>query len=455
MVGAPRVNCMLSCLFLIAFSSSAVYAKGVDFQSVRTQAAGIHEEIVSWRRELHKHPELMYQEHHTSRYIQEVLSHIGVSFTTGWSVNTRQDRIPGPGGTGVVAEIGSGKPPIVALRADIDALPITEETPIPFKSENPGRMHACGHDGHASMLLGAAKLLSGHKKNLPGTVRLIFQPAEEGGAGAKRMLEEGVLKNVSRIFGLHVWPGLPTGSIGGRAGVTMAAGDFFEFRIIGKGAHGAMPHQGMDPITAAAAIVQSLQTLVARETDPLDAAVVSVTKLNSGDAFNVIPEVASIGGTIRALSVEGLEFLRKRLVEVAGHVALAHRCRIEDVKFMPDYFPPTKNDKELWQWVESPEVGIKQSATELSMHWSMSPTMGGEDFSFYAQDVPGAFIFLGQGSGPGIVDAPQNMSFPTSTPVHSPRFNMDETVLDLGAALHTHLAMRSLEVLRDQRRSEL
>jgi len=380
-----------------------------------------------------------------------------VKFTTGWGKNIRQDRIPGPGGTGVVAEIGTGKPPIVALRADIDALPILEEVPVAFRSENAGRMHACGHDGHTSMLLGAAKLLKDYAEKLQGTVRLIFQPAEEGGAGAKRMCEEGVLEGVSQIFGMHLAPQLPSGSIGGCPGVFLAAGDFFEFKVVGSGTHGAMPHLGIDPVPAAAAIIQSLQQLVSREMDPLDAAVVSITKGNFGDAFNVIPEVATLGGTIRGLTDASLNRLRQRLVEVAEGVAAAHRCKVTDWLFMPDYFPPTYNDPALWDWIESPEAGLSQ-AQDLPMQWSIPPVMGSEDFSFYSQAVPGAFIFLGQGTAQDTQlqgSDGQVRHWPTNVTLHSPRFNLDESVLDLGAALHTHLAMRSLSALGAGMRAEL
>lgn len=435
----------------------------MDFGSVRAHAAALHDDIVSWRRELHRRPELMYQEFNTSLFIQDQLRQMGIQFSAGWGNNTRQDAaraIPGPGGTGVVAEIGTGRPPFVALRSDMDALPILEETPVPFRSENSGRMHACGHDGHVSMLLGAAKLLQSVKQTLQGTVRLIFQPAEEGGAGAKRMLEEGVLNDVSRIFALHLWPGLPSGSIGGRAGVALAAGDFFEFRLVGRGAHGAMPHQGTDPVTAAAAVIQSFQTIVSRETDPLDAAVISVTKLHAGDAFNVIPSSAVLGGTIRSLSAQGLRFLRVRLEEVANAVAAAHKCTVEGLTFMPDAFPPTSNDPGLWSWLESPEVGIKDSMGGPPMHWQMKPTMGSEDFAFFAEQVPGAFVLLGQGSGRtsfetdlierGNVIGKELVQVHTNTSLHNPRFHMDESVLHLGAALHSHFALRSLQSLQSE-----
>eukprot|EP00435_Cladocopium_sp_Y103_P057059 s231_g19.t1 len=335
----------------------------------------------------------------TSQFIQDVLKSLGIPFTAGWAKNTRQNAtgrarpVVGPGGTGVVAEIGRGAP-VVALRADMDALPILEETPVPYRSEHPGQMHACGHDGHSSMLLGAAKLLRDMERP-PGTVRLIFQPAEEGGAGAKRMLEEGVLNGVSRIFGLHLFPSLPSGVIGGRSGTTMAAADFFDFRVRGVGAHGAMPHLGVDPVTATAAVVQSLQSIVSRETDPLSSSVISVTKVSCGDAYNVIPSSCTVGGTIRSLTSAGLDALRERLMEVARQVALAHRCSVENATFMADSFPPLENNQELWKWLDE-SAGLKEGFP--SMLWDMPPTMGGEDFAFFTQKIPGAFIFLGQGS---------------------------------------------------------
>ena len=449
-----RRNALLLWFCFLAVSGSLNVDS--DFASVQKQASKIRGDIIGWRRALHSEPELMYQEHKTSKYIQGVLDSLGISFTAGWANNTRQDRIPGVGGTGVVADIGSGTP-VVALRADIDALPIEEQIPsttLPFRSQHAGRMHACGHDGHTSMLLGAAKLLKEVADELPGTVRLIFQPAEEGGAGAKRMREEGVLLGVSRLFGLHVWPALPSGSIGGRAGVTMAAADFFELDIVGKGGHGAMPHLGVDPVVAAAAVVQSLQSLVSRETDPRDSAVLSVTMLHAGDAFNVIPAKATLGGTIRALSEASLSLLRKRMLEVVESVATAHRCSLARFKFQPDPYPPTVNDPALWHWLGSPEVGIGKNG--VAMHWDMEPTMGGEDFSFFAQDVPGAFVFLGQGSGK-LEDSSGagQEKYPTNTTVHSPRYVMDESVLDLGTALHAHFALRSLSSLRGSGSMEL
>eukprot|EP00929_Paragymnodinium_shiwhaense_P114813 TRINITY_DN83330_c0_g1_i1.p1 TRINITY_DN83330_c0_g1~~TRINITY_DN83330_c0_g1_i1.p1 ORF type:complete len:485 (+),score=50.36 TRINITY_DN83330_c0_g1_i1:57-1511(+) len=419
------------------------------FPGVIASAKNINSAVVDWRRALHEMPELMYQEYNTSLFIQKALKDMGIQFTTGWAKNTRQDRIPGLGGTGIVATIGTGQPPIVALRSDIDALPIHEETDVPFRSKAEGRMHACGHDTHAAMLLGAAKLLKDQK--LPGTVRLIWQPAEEGGAGAKRMREEGVLEGVSRIFGLHIWPGLPSGTYASRPGVLMAAADMFEITIAGKGGHGAMPHLAVDPIPAVAAIVSSLQSIVSRETSPLGAAVVSVTKIQAGDALNVVPGTAVIGGTVRSLDLDGLQTLRERLEEVATNVAKAHRCTIAEAKYMPDPFDATVNDPALIEWLASSEMGLNSTGM-TSVNFGVEPTMGGEDFAFFSQQVPAAFVFLGQGTGTG---STASAEFPTSTTVHNPRFNADEDVLHLGTALHTHFAVRSLHALKSSVRAEL
>lgn len=400
---------------------------------------------ISLRRELHANPELMYNEIETSALIAETLKDLGVRHTKGWGKNTRQSFWPGPGGTGIVAEIGSGAP-CVALRADMDALPILEETPVPFVSKNEGVMHACGHDGHTAMLLGAARLLrdlenEGRKPN--GTVRLIFQPAEEGGAGAKRMCEEGVLSKeppVERAFGFHLWPTLRSGEIGGRPGTVMAASDTFDFIVRGKGGHAAMPHLTHDPVVCAANMIGSLQTLTSRRTSPLDAAVVSVTKLESdADAYNVIPEIVRIGGTIRALTEEHLLSIRSGLKRMAESMADAHGCGAEDFQFRPDYYPPTVNDEQLWfNFVEKTvPAAITGPHSTIS---KVDPCMGAEDFSFYASEVPSAFLFIGQGGSCN----ENGEQLKTSFSLHHPCFAIDEKVLATGVALHAHLATSAL-----------
>ena len=261
----------------------------------------IREWIVERRRQLHRFPEVMYEEVRTSELVRRTLDELGVAY-----------RYP-LAETGVVAMIGNGNGPCVALRADMDALPIHEEADVDFRSEVDGKMHACGHDCHTAMLLGAARLLKQNEGEINGTVKLLFQPAEEGGAGGKRMRDEGALEGVQRIFGLHVWPQIPTGSFGSKPGVFLAASGFLEMTVRGRGGHAAMPHHTIDPVVASAKIVTELQTIVSRELDPLDSGVVSITAIHGGAASNVIPETMQLRGTVRALSMPGLKHLQSRL----------------------------------------------------------------------------------------------------------------------------------------------
>ena len=310
--------------------------------------------VIDIRRKLHQTPELMFAEAVTSDVIAEALTKLGISYTRGWAINTKHAQLAekgfesGPGGTGIVAELGTGTKPCILLRADIDALPIQEDKDlVPFQSQEKGKMHACGHDAHAAMLLGAAALLKGYDSlgAINGTIRMIWQPAEEGGAGGKRMVEEGVLTKdppVQAAFGFHQWPFLPLGSIGGRPHTFMAATELFDITIHGKGGHAAMPHLVKDPIVAASHVVTGIQAITARETDPLSAAVVSVTRFRAGDAYNVIPDGASIGGTLRSLTLEGLDRLRKRVGSVVHATAAAHECNAS-ISWSADAYPPTVN----------------------------------------------------------------------------------------------------------------
>lgn len=386
-------------------------------------AVSIQDWIVEIRRTLHRHPELGFQEFKTSALVRQTLEELGIPY-----------RYP-VAETGVIGQIGKGDGPCVALRADMDALPILEEADVPFRSEVDGKMHACGHDCHTAMLLGAARLLKERESELPGTVKLFFQPAEEGGGGGGRLCEEGALVNpkVQRVFGLHVWPPIPTGTIGSRAGTFMAATGRFEMWIHGKGGHGAMPHLCIDPVATAAKLVCELQTIVSRETDPLEAAVVSVTGMQGGDAFNVIPQSMKLIGTFRSLTSEGLALLKERIREVASHVALANRCSAE-VEFPGPDYPATVNDAECWKLAG--EIG-REILGPYSVQ-ELPPTMGGEDFAFYAEQVPACFVGL------GIRSEEEGSTFG----VHHPRFKMDERALPVGTALHVAFALRSLEELR-------
>ena len=375
--------------------------------------------IVDIRRQLHRFPELMYEEVRTSQLVCDVLEELGIPFERGLAK------------TGVIATLGTGESPCVGLRADMDALPIHEETDIPFRSEVDGRMHACGHDCHTAMLLGAAKLLRDREGELKGTVRLLFQPAEEGGAGAKRMCDEGALENpgVEIVFGLHVWPHLPTGSIGSRAGTFLAAAGEIEITIRGKGGHAAMPHLCIDPVATAAKLITELQTIISRNLDPLDSGVISITTVHGGEAHNVIPETVQLSGTIRALTNERFAWLRDRVVSMTNQIAAANECSAT-VRCLDDPYPPTVNDAGLWKDVR--DFASKMLGVE-SVH-EIPPVMGGEDFAFYTERIPGCFVGLGV----------RNEESGCTQHVHHPKFKVDEDALPIGSALHASFALRHL-----------
>lgn len=386
------------------------------------QAAGIEDWLVQTRRNFHSFPELLFDEHNTSATIRRHLEELGIPY-----------KFP-VARTGIVATIGSGEGPVVALRADIDALPIHEATGAEYASQRPGKMHACGHDAHMTMLLGAARLLKGMEGQLKGTVRLLFQPAEEGGAGGELMVKEGALEGVKATFGMHVWPSLPSGTVASKPGTIMAGAIQFEVTVRGRGGHGAMPHLTKDPVLAAAAAVTSLQTLVARETSPFEAAVVSVTRMHAGEAFNVIPDDAKFGGTVRSNSDEGMQRLRRRVDEIVAGVAAAHGCTAE-VDWMQEvlpYYPPVVNDPEAYQFAMDVAARLVPDPSSVAL---AEASMAGEDFSFIGRAVPSCFIFLGI----------RNETAGSVHGLHTPRFTMDEGVMKLGAALHTALASQYLE----------
>lgn len=390
-----------------------------DRSRLLAAARDIEPWIVDIRRRLHQCPELLYDLHETTAIVQEELNQLGISFEAGIAE------------TGVLATIGSDSSRCVMLRADMDALPIEEQADIDFRSENNGRMHACGHDCHTAMLLGAARLLKEREGELPGTVKLCFQPAEEGGAGGKRMCESGVMENppVEKVFGLHVWPMIPSGQLTGRPGPFLAATNSFRIKIQGKGGHAAMPHLSIDPLATSAKIVTALQTLVSRELDPLEAGVVSITAVNGGSTYNVIPSEVVIKGTIRSLTTAGKELLKARLEEMVGALATADRCQAE-VQTVGEDYPETSNDPELWEEVRA--MG-RQIVGEENFPLA-EPMMGGEDFAYYGAHAPTCFVALGcrneeEGSVYGL---------------HHPRFKMDEGVLHLGSALHVSFVQEHL-----------
>jgi IAA-amino acid hydrolase len=388
--------------------------------------------MVSVRRRIHEHPELGYEEFETSKVIREELDKMGISYKYPIAI------------TGIVGYIGSGKPPFVAIRADMDALSMQEMLEWEHKSKVPGKMHACGHDAHVAMLLGAAKILQEHREALNGTVVLVFQPAEEGGGGAKRMLDEGVLENIKAIFGLHVAPELELGKVSSRAGPLLAGSGKFEAVITGKGGHAAIPQHAVDPIVAASNVIVSLQNIVSREADPLDSQVVTVGKFQGGSAFNVIPDSVTIGGTFRAFSKESMRQLRQRIEEVIVGQATVQRCKAV-VNFFEEenlMFPATINDEELHKHFQDVAIGLLNGLDNVK---DMQPLMGSEDFSFYQEALPGYFYFL------GLKD--EKNGKPIS--VHSPYFSLNEDALPFGAALHASLASTYLNTLQIQPQSHL
>jgi len=437
-VPGSRRNTVVESFFTSPSSSTSQQLK----EDIHERAMQLNDFLVDTRRTLHRHPELMYNERETSAYVQNILRQLDIPFTTGWAVNTVPNIIPGPGGYGIVADIGTGREPCVLLRADMDALPILERTEgiDNFKSLNDGKMHACGHDGHTTMLLGAASLLKEMEESINGTVRLMFQPAEEGGAGAKRMREEGVLTKEPKpqhAFGLHLWPTIPSGTIASRPGPILAACERFEILIAGVGGHAAMPHLTVDPIVTASSIVMNLQTIVSRTLSPLESGVCSITAFNAGEAFNIIPASAMLRGTIRALSTETLLSLRDKVDHIVRSTAAVHGCNVT-ITYSPDFYPPTVNDPVLYESF-SKDVGalVAESGSVIEIE----PTMGAEDFSFVAEYVPSTFFLLGQGSG---------KSPDTNYGLHHPHFALDESVLSRGVELHVNLALRALQKLSEE-----
>eukprot|EP00873_Tetraselmis_striata_P002422 jgi/Tetstr1/422686/TSEL_013484.t1 len=423
--------CLLAAsLLLVCGRLSAVpaAAEGLAEQAVEPLAAVLEEArardmtawMVSIRRKLHRMPELMYSEHATSQLVRTELDALAIPY-----------RYP-VAETGVVATIGDDTAGgCIGLRADMDALPIQEASGVEYASEVEGHMHACGHDGHMAMLLGAARLLKAREPGLAGCVKLIFQPAEEGGGGAARLLKENALAGVSAIFGIHVWPTASSGTVLTRPGMIMAASTRFTARILGAGGHAAQPHLLRDPITAGAQAVVSLQQLVARELSPTDAGVVSVSRFNTGDgAFNVIPDEVELKGTIRASTNEAFRHLIERTEEVIKGVAAAHRCTAS-LNWSAVPYDALVNDAAMARLTLSAAARMMGSGAVLELE---APSMAAEDFGFLAGAVPGCFAFLGTG----------NSTLGTDVGLHRPAFRLDESQLPTGAALHTAVALEYL-----------
>ena len=375
-------------------------------------------EITAWRRELHRHPELQYELPRTAAFVAERLREFGVD-----------EVIEGIGRSGVVALVhgrrrDSGR--VIGLRADMDALPIVEASGAAWSSESEGRMHACGHDGHTAMLLGAARALA-DSRDFDGTVALIFQPAEEGGAGALAMLEDGLMERfgIERVYGMHNWPGLPVGEFAIRPGPVMACADQFDLRVTGRGGHAAMPHLCVDAMVVACEIVLALQSIASRNVSPVESLVVSVTTMAvEGDAYNVLPNEVHLRGTVRAFD-EAVRLLAKRRIgEIASGIAQAHGART--VLDYEDGYPPTVNDAEQSAFVAEVARAV---AGEAGVNTEREPTMGAEDFSYMLNARPGAFIFCGNGD---------------SASLHHPEYDFDDEALRHGCAYWLTLVEKAL-----------
>jgi len=378
------------------------------------------------RRNIHAHPELRFEENRTSQLVAEALSSWGIEVFRGM------------GKTGVVGrligDLGPGK--MIGLRADMDALPLQEHNTFSHSSKNPGKMHACGHDGHTAMLLGAAEYLSNHR-DFKGTVIFIFQPAEEGGAGAREMIKDGLFKQFpcDAVFGMHNWPGLAEGNFGVTAGPMMASSNTFEITIKGKGGHAALPHNSADPVLTGVQVVQALQSIVTRNKRPVDAAVLSVTQFHAGETSNVIPDSAFIGGTIRTFTLEVLDLMEQRLREIAEHTANAFDCHAEII-FSRNYPPLINHAKE----VRFAGEVMKELAGEDRVDMDIDPTMGAEDFAFMLLEKPGCYVFLGNGDGDhrsvGHGMGPCHL--------HNPSYDFNDALIPIGVSYWVKLVQRYL-----------
>lgn len=386
--------------------------------------ADMKDEIAAYRRELHQNPQTSYEETFASDLVQKKLTEWGIPFTSGLAV------------TGIVATIegqktDSGKS--IGFRADMDALDMVESSGQPWASKIPGKMHGCGHDGHTAMLLGAAKYLAA-TRNFNGKVHLIFQPAEEGGAGAIRMIEEGLFRKfpMQAVYGMHNWPGLPKGTIGLRPGPIMASSDSFEMTIGGKGGHAALPHLNIDPIVAASQIVTALQSIVSRQVDPVDQGVVSITNFHAGSgASNVIPDKAVLSGTYRAFRVETRALLRRRIEEISSTIAKAYNCSFE-IK-VNDGYDPTINSVEESIFAANVARAV---VGEANVNANVEPCMGAEDFGAMLQNVPGCYIWMGQ--------AEKDAGSPHNKGLHNVGYDFNDDIIPVGVEYWARLAEAAL-----------
>jgi amidohydrolase len=422
-------------LFALCVTAAPAFAQTALVSEVDRRAAAVQSRVVAWRRDIHQHPELGNQEVRTARIVADHLRSLGMEVRTNVAV------------TGVVGVLKGGRPgPVVALRADMDALPVTELTNLPFASkargtfngQEVGVMHACGHDTHVAMLMGVAETLAGVRAQLPGTIKFIFQPAEEGlppgqVGGAEQMLKEGAFADPKpdAVFGLHVMSGIPAGEISVRAGGQLAAVDRMDIVVRGKQTHGARPWDGVDPIVAASQIVVGLQTIASRQVNVIQAPIiVTIGQINGGVRNNIIPDSVVMVGTLRTLDPSMREDVRARVKRTAEEIASASGATAQ-VTIHPGY-PVTVNNADLVAWA-SP---ILQRVTGAGKTYAGQPSLGAEDFSYFANEVPGLFFFLGTvpaGQDPKL--APAN---------HSPHFFVDESTLPVGVRALSHLAVEYL-----------
>jgi amidohydrolase len=380
-------------------------------------AESVIDAVVEWRRHLHRHPELSFEERETSAFVADTLSGFGDAL-----------EVERPAEHAVVAHLRTGRPgPVVALRADIDALPIDEQSGVDFASENSGVMHACGHDGHTAMLLGAARLLADAPGDLPGgELRFLFQPAEElAPGGARDLVAAGAMEGVDFVYGCHLWTPLQFGKVAAMPGPFMAAADFFRLAISGRGGHGGLPHLADDVVAIGAQVVTNLQHVVSRRVDPLERAVLSVGAFHAGDAPNVLPDRAELAGTVRSFDRAVRERMPELIEEIVRGVTSAHGASYElDYTFG---YQPVVNDEDATALVRA-AIGEDERA-------DLAPIMGGDDFSAYLAEAPGCYAFIGAG------DEGAGATFPH----HHPRFRIDERALETGVRLHVDVALRALK----------
>jgi amidohydrolase len=368
------------------------------------------------RHDIHAHPELAYEETRTAEIVRDYLELWGIEVSTGLA------------GTGVVGTLSNGSGPRVGLRADMDALPIHEANDFEYRSRHEGKMHACGHDGHTTMLLGAAKHLA-QTRSFSGTVDFIFQPAEEAAGGAKRMIDEGLFDQfpVDAVFGMHNWPGLDVGKFAVRTGAMMASLDCFDIVIEGTGTHGALPHKGVDPVVVAAQVVTALQSIVSRNIDPLGVGIVSVTQIHAGDAYNIIPGRVELAGGVRSFDMEVRRRLMQRVEEISVSIAAAYNARANVSWGIR--FPPVMNEAKQTALAATAAADV---AGEENVATDSEPSLGSEDFAYMLEEKPGCYLFIGNGSGKG------------GCVIHNPGYDFNDDILALGASYWVRLTEQFL-----------